>query len=40
VLHHWARDERGPRLYSAGSWGPASASALVARDGVVWAEES
>jgi glucose-6-phosphate 1-dehydrogenase len=40
VLHHWARDERGPRPYNSGSWGPAAASALVARDGVVWAEES
>jgi glucose-6-phosphate 1-dehydrogenase len=29
----------GPRHYVAGSWGPAAASALVARDGCTWAEE-
>jgi len=40
ILHHWARDETGPRPYTSGSWGPAAASALVARDGVVWSEES
>ena len=39
VLHAWAADPTGPRPYSAGSWGPAAASALVARDGCAWAEE-
>ena len=39
VLDHWARDTAGPRAYSAGTWGPAAASALVARDGHAWAEE-
>ncbi|HEU4459522.1 MAG TPA: glucose-6-phosphate dehydrogenase [Methylibium sp.] len=39
VLHHWARDGSAPRPYAAGSWGPPAASALVARDGVMWAEE-
>ena len=28
-----------PRPYAAGTWGPAAASALVARDGYVWSEE-
>ena len=28
-----------PRAYTAGSWGPPAASALVARDGFAWAEE-
>jgi len=39
VLEAWARDPGGPRPYAAGGWGPAAASALVARDGYVWAEE-
>jgi glucose-6-phosphate 1-dehydrogenase len=39
VLEAWAQDTQGPRPYSAGSWGPAAASALVARDGSAWAEE-
>jgi glucose-6-phosphate 1-dehydrogenase len=39
VLDAWGSDSEGPRSYSAGSWGPAAASALVARDGFAWAEE-
>jgi glucose-6-phosphate 1-dehydrogenase len=39
ILDAWAADATGPRPYSAGSWGPAAASALVARDGFSWAEE-
>jgi glucose-6-phosphate 1-dehydrogenase len=39
VLDAWQADTIGPRTYVAGSWGPAAASALVARDGNVWAEE-
>jgi glucose-6-phosphate 1-dehydrogenase len=39
ILDAWAADVSGPRPYSAGSWGPAAASALVARDGFSWAEE-
>ena len=39
VLHAWAADPTGPRPYAAGGWGPAAASALVARDGCTWAEE-
>ena len=39
VLDAWARDSVGPRAYAAGGWGPAAASALVARDGCTWAEE-
>jgi glucose-6-phosphate 1-dehydrogenase len=39
VLHSWAAEPAGPRPYAAGSWGPAAASALVARDGCIWAEE-
>lgn len=42
VLHAWQRDDEaggGPRPYAAGTWGPAAASALVARDGFAWSEE-
>jgi glucose-6-phosphate 1-dehydrogenase len=39
VLEAWANDPAGPRPYAAGSWGPAAASALIARDGCAWAEE-
>ncbi|CAN5914919.1 glucose-6-phosphate dehydrogenase [soil metagenome] len=39
VLDAWDRDTTGPRPYSAGTWGPAAASALVARDGYAWSEE-
>ncbi len=39
ILDAWAADTVGPRPYAPGSWGPAAASALVARDGCAWAEE-
>jgi glucose-6-phosphate 1-dehydrogenase len=39
VLETWAADTTPPRPYAAGSWGPAAASALVARDGCSWEEE-
>ncbi len=39
ILNAWSRDSTGPRPYAAGTWGPAAASALVARDGFAWAEE-
>ena len=42
ILHAWDRDNAAggaPRPYAAGTWGPAAASALVARDGYAWAEE-
>lgn len=39
ILDTWANDPNPPRPYAAGSWGPAAASALVARDGCAWAEE-
>ena len=40
VLQYWAEDPSGLRSYTAGTWGPAAASALVARHGAAWAEES
>ena len=39
VLDAWRQDSTPPRPYAAGGWGPAAASALVARDGFAWAEE-
>ncbi len=39
ILDAWKNDSTGPRPYAAGTWGPAAASALVARDGFAWAEE-
>ncbi len=39
ILAAWAEDTTGPRPYVSGSWGPPAASALVARDNCVWAEE-
>jgi glucose-6-phosphate 1-dehydrogenase len=39
ILEAWAEDSEPPRSYAAGSWGPAAASSLIARDGFAWAEE-
>ena len=39
ILEAWQADDAGPRPYAAGTWGPAAASALVARDGAAWDEE-
>lgn len=38
IAQGWRQLGDKPRPYPAGSWGPAAASALVARDGVSWAE--
>jgi glucose-6-phosphate 1-dehydrogenase len=35
VLDHWAANGR-PEQYPAGTWGPAGADAMIARDGRVW----
>ena len=40
LIDHWAADPQGPRLYAAGSWGPSASSAMIARDGFCWNEES
>jgi glucose-6-phosphate 1-dehydrogenase len=29
-----------PRGYAAGTWGPSAASAMIARDGYAWEEET
>jgi glucose-6-phosphate 1-dehydrogenase len=40
MLHFWANDSQGPRLYNSGTWGPSASSAMIARDGFCWSEES
>jgi glucose-6-phosphate 1-dehydrogenase len=40
ILQHWAADTQGPRPYAAGTWGPSAASAMIARDGFCWSEET
>ncbi|WP_225721218.1 glucose-6-phosphate dehydrogenase [Candidatus Vallotiella sp. (ex Adelges kitamiensis)] len=39
ILSEWARLGTPPRRYAAGTWGPAAASALLARHGTCWLEE-
>jgi glucose-6-phosphate 1-dehydrogenase len=39
ILDSWAQDSSDLKTYTAGSWGPPAASALVAREGFAWAEE-
>jgi glucose-6-phosphate 1-dehydrogenase len=40
ILQHWSSDPTGPRPYAAGTWGPSASSAMIARDGFCWSEES
>lgn len=40
ILEYWKNDVQGPRLYAAGTWGPSASSAMIARDGFCWSEES
>lgn len=39
ILNTWESLKLEPKLYTAGSWGPVSSTALLARDGVAWHEE-
>ena len=39
ILKGWDALRDRPRAYAAGSWGPASSSALMAREGLSWFEE-
>jgi len=36
VLEYWAAQDEGPDPYPAGSWGPESANAMLARTGRTW----
>jgi glucose-6-phosphate 1-dehydrogenase len=40
ILEGWATLNEKPREYAAGSWGPAAASALIAREELTWFEEA
>ncbi len=40
ILDYWSHDPQGPRPYAAGSWGPSASSAMIARDGFCWFEET
>jgi glucose-6-phosphate 1-dehydrogenase len=40
ILNHWEQEGDDPLPYSAGTWGPAAASALIGRDGLQWREEA
>jgi glucose-6-phosphate 1-dehydrogenase len=39
IINTWKDLEVVPKQYPAGTWGPASSSALLARDGLYWHEE-
>ncbi|MET3130621.1 glucose-6-phosphate 1-dehydrogenase [Oxalobacteraceae bacterium GrIS 1.11] len=40
ILNHWEQNDHMPIPYTAGTWGPAAASALIGRDGLQWREEA
>ena len=40
ILAYWEQNDSTPIPYSAGTWGPAAASALIGRDGLQWREEA
>ena len=40
MLDFWSNDAQGLRAYAAGTWGPSASSAMIARDGHCWSEES
>ncbi|TAL56480.1 glucose-6-phosphate dehydrogenase [Pandoraea sp.] len=39
IMTGWTASARMPKLYSAGTWGPAASSALLAQHGTCWLEE-
>ena len=39
VLAAWEDQEKGPFLYTAGSWGPSAAVGLITRDGKSWFQD-
>ncbi len=39
ILDGWAKSGERPRSYSAGTFGPAASTALIAHENAVWAEE-
>jgi len=39
IRETWLQNNEAPKLYTAGTWGPAAASSLISRDGFSWAGE-
>jgi glucose-6-phosphate 1-dehydrogenase len=39
ILQAWRAGKEGPRPYTAGTWGPSAAIALIERDGRTWQED-
>lgn len=39
IREAWLQYDYEPKTYTAGSWGPAAASALIGRDGFAWSNE-
>ncbi|TCO81557.1 glucose-6-phosphate 1-dehydrogenase [Plasticicumulans lactativorans] len=39
ILHAWEASSDSPKSYTAGTWGPAAATALISRDGFAWHED-
>jgi glucose-6-phosphate 1-dehydrogenase len=40
IMNAWSELGEAPKPYTAGTWGPAASSALMAREGSVWMEEA
>ena len=40
ILTYWDQEQIEPVPYTAGTWGPPAASALIGRDGLQWREEA
>ena len=40
IMDGWTALDEKPKPYTAGSWGPAASSALMARENMAWVEES
>ena len=39
LLNGWEQFDEPPKIYIAGSWGPAASSAMIGRDGFAWHDE-
>jgi glucose-6-phosphate 1-dehydrogenase len=40
IREGWSQYDGPPKLYTAGSWGPAAASSMISRDGFSWNGEA
>ncbi len=39
IIEAWSASSDSPKAYTAGTWGPSAAIALIERDGRSWAEQ-